>query len=1114
MKSIIDAAIQHPVITSLFGIFIVMAGLFSLANLPMEQDPRVSIPVVIAVVPYPGASPEDVESGIAQELDIKLNGVNDVEFIATTCMEGACVSMARFLDNVNIDRALQDVRDAVKEAQPEFPADAEEPRVQDVAFDDMPLMLISLSGEKDPLRLLAIAEDLQDDLEGVPGIASVTIYGGLKREVEIRADSHRLQAYGLTLTDLVRAVKTSHHNLPGGELDTRDGNKILVRTVGEAPDIRRIGRIVLTADLQGVIRIADVASVRMGADKRTSISRLNGRDAVTLILHRHARINTLMTVKAVEAALDRARLDKRLPDHVQTAFTHNQAQHIWILLGQLLSSAAYGAVLVVSLLFLFMGSRNAILITMAIPFSLMVAFIFQILTNLEISNMTMFSTILILGMVVDGAIIVGESIYHHLEKGADPLTAARRGIHEVAWPVVSADLTTISAFIPMIFMRGVMGQHMAIMPKIVTYTLLGSMLVDHFILPMMAGRLMKTGMLSPAARIIGFSVILMGLSLFMPFTEKLITAGVIALIITDSLVLPALTGRRWKGLALSLVSQPHAQPDRARRQHHVRFSLGPISRFYKLFLEHALQRRRAIIAFALLLFAMAVGVVLSGAMGNEFFPETDIGKIIMHVEMPPGTTVEQTAEACREIEKALGELPPEECEAFVMNAGQGTGTVWRRSDAGPTSGPEFAQFSIELTDEFLRRTHHPKPLRNVFEIRRWLRARLDGKLPGLTFRFDQASGGPPVGMAVVVRCAGDNLAALTRYADKLHAFLNQVPGTMDAGTSHFANRPEIKVKPRRADAARWRVPTTALASTLMTAFMGMETADLTVDNENLDIRIQWHEKQQGRLEDIQLLEVPTERGGHVPLVEVADVTLGGGLAHIQRRNQARIVNVFCDVDTQAGYEAAEVRKAVTRFLEDHPPPAGQVEVSMHGEMDEEEKSMEDLQHAFAIALLLIFTILTIQFNSFRQPLVVLLAIPLALVGAVLGLYLTGVKFGFMATVGIVALVGIVVNDNIVLVDYCNQLRQTGMPRDKAIVEAGLRRLRPILLTTVTTLGGLVPLTLNWSGGGAFWLPLGVTIIFGLGLDSLLTLILVPVIYSLVVKDEPLPAKTRPAAQKE
>jgi HAE1 family hydrophobic/amphiphilic exporter-1 len=542
-----------------------------------------------------------------------------------------------------------------------------------------------------------------------------------------------------------------------------------------------------------------------------------------------------------------------------------------------------------------------------------------------------------------------------------------------------------------------------------------------------------------------------------------------------------------------------------------RYSLGPLSRAYEVVLRHALRHRGRVVALGAFLVVISIGLILAGAVGNEFFPETDFGLILMHLNLPPGSTVEETAAACRVVEEALAELPPGELKTYVSNAGRSNGTVWRRSDAGPTAGPEFAQITVDLTDEFFRRTHTP-PLRGIFAIRDWLRARLDGKLPGVTLRFDQTTVGPPVGRAVVIRCCGGDMDPLVAYSAQLEKMLERVPGAIDVGTSYYAGRPELKVRPRRDEAARWGVTSTGIASVVMGAFLGTEVADLAVRNENVKIRVQFGRADQTRLDHVSLLEVPAARGGSVPLLEVADIELGSGLSHIQRRDQERVINVFCDVDRAAGFEVGEVRRAVESYLEENPPPLGRVTASVHGVNDEEHKSMEDLKHAFVIALLLIFSILTIQFGSFRQPLVVLLAVPLGLVGAVLGLYITGVKFGFMATVGVVALVGIVVNDNIVLVDYCNALRRKGKNRDDALLEAGLRRLRPIVLTTVTTLCGLLPLTLNWSGGGAFWKPLGVTIIFGLGLDSLLTLLFVPTIYSLVEKPGPLSASPPPPTE--
>ncbi|NQV36164.1 MAG: efflux RND transporter permease subunit [Phycisphaeraceae bacterium] len=1107
MKKLVDAAIDHPVITGTLALLLVAFGLYSLFNLPLELDPRLDIPVIIVVVPYPGAGPEEIEAGIARELELSLNTINEVDYIETTCVEGACATAIRFVDNVDVGLALQDVRDAVGEAKPEFPLEAEEPLIMDVSFADIPLMLISLSGEKHELQMLQIAEDFKEALESVSGVSSVELYGGLTREVEVRTDRALLQTYGLTLSQIAEAVSAEHQNLPGGELSLETGGKILLRTVGKTTEVRHLEDIVVSASQAGAIHLGDVAEVTLGTEKRTSVSRLNGKDAVTLIVQRRSRINTLRTVETIKETIKQARDTGLLPAHIKLQFTNNQAEDIWVLISQLLSSAAYGAALVVALLFLFMGTRNAIIITIAIPFALLFALTCQMISGLEISSMTMFSSILILGMVVDGAIIVGESIYRQLENGQPALVAARRGIHEVGWPVLAADLTTISAFLPMVFMRGVMGQHMSIMPKIVGYTLLGSIIIDHFVLPMIASKVMKTDKRKPRIRLCGFMVILMVLCFFMPHTERVITGILLGLISLDSLILPLLTRGRWHGFAVNLISQHHKHrgSDDAHTGH--LFNLGPLSHFYRKILCFSLKRRGSVLALGVLLFVITIGTVASGVLGNEFFSEIDSGKMNIHLKLPPGSTVEETAETCQRIEAILAEIPEEELENYVLNAGKATGTVWRRSDSGPSSGPEFADISIDLTDEFYRRTHKP-PLRTVFEIRDWLQGRLDGELPGVTLRFEVLMAGPPVGMDVVVRCFGEHMDELVDYTEKLESVLKQIPGTVNVGTSYYAGRPEFKIRPRREEAARWGVTTVGMARTVMDAFYGREVADLTRRNKNVDIRVQLSKTNQGNLQDLLLLDVPTRRGTQVPLVEVADIDLESGLAHIQRRDQKRVINVFCDVDRNAGYDVADIRATIEACVAENPPIAKNITASVRGENEEQEKAMSDLKRAFGVGIVLIFCILTIQFNSFRQPLIVLLAIPLAIIGAVFGLYITGVKFGFMATIGIVALVGIVVNDNIVLVDYCNSLRRKGMDRDDALIEAGLRRLRPILLTTVTTLGGLLPLTLDWGGGGAFWLPLGVTIIFGLGVDSLLTLIIVPVIYSFVEKPGSLPARGR------
>jgi HAE1 family hydrophobic/amphiphilic exporter-1 len=691
---------------------------------------------------------------------------------------------------------------------------------------------------------------------------------------------------------------------------------------------------------------------------------------------------------------------------------------------QLSSNAFYGLLFVLFTLMIFMGLRNSILIAIAIPFSLLVGFLFMWLAGFSLNMITMFSLILIIGLVVDGAMIVGENIYYYFEKGLNPVDASKEGISEVGTAVISADLTTISAFFPMIFIAGIMGQIMSFMPYVVIFALAGSIIIDHLTLPMIASKYMR-----PSKK------------------EKQMKRFARIFFI----------GNRF-----------------------FRF----LTRYYKPLLRWAIFHRKTVVSIALITFFVALFIIGAGVIKVDFFPKEDMGRFNINFELPMGTTVEKTNRVAQQIEKLIAKIP--EVKEYVSTIGD---TEMILSDlaetAGSSSGPEFGKIIINIGYDNERK-------RNQSEIIEELDSKL-AEIPGIKYSFFEFEMGPPVGRPVAIQIYGEEFEELKNISQTVEKHLKSIPGTRNVQNSFQENKPQISIKVDRTNAAKHGITAQEITIQVMAAFLGYEATEIMLGDELVDVRVINKEAHRQNFEDVLNTPIFSTTGIKMPLSQLARVEITKGIYSINRRNLRRSVTVGCDVEQ--GYTPQDIFASLQKLMESTPPPQGYI-LEYGGEEEERKRSFESMKRVMFLGLILIFFVLTAQFDSFKQPLVILFTVPLSIIGVVTGLLLTRLTFSFMAFVGVIALVGIVVNDGIVLIDFINQRRRRGVDLITAIFDAGPRRLRPVILTTATTIGGLLPITLNLGGGGSFWAPLGTSIIFGLLFATILTLIVIPSLYSI------------------
>ncbi len=1071
-------AIDRPRIVLVGVLIVVLLALMAAINIPVQRTPAINTAVVLVQVVYPGAQPNEVEEKITRKIEEALQRLNDVDFISSTSMRGASVTQVIFLDGIDGKRARDDVAHLVNEVRSELPMGREvQPIITEIDFESMPLMLVSMNGPPgfDSRTLKEIAEDVQEDLEGIQGVSNTQLFGGREREIHVNVIPDLFAQYNLSIGQVRAALFDFHAELPGGALNTSEFD-LQVRNETKLRDVDDIADVVVARREGRLIRIRDIATVNDTYRRRKSVAQLDGRETASIIVYKEADINSMGTATAVKNRV--AELRDQYP-HIDFSTTRDVSKDIRIMFYVLGSSAVFGAALILIILTLAMGPRISILVLVAIPFSSAIGLIVLYVNGIAISNMVLFSFILVLGMVVDGAIIVAENIHRHIERGEPPAVAAKTGIDEVGIPVIAADLTTIAAFAPMLLVPGIMGDFMGVMPKVVTAALLGSVLVDHFIIPVLAAYWYRQRKPKEVLH-----------------AEELVGNG------------------------------SGAGSEESVGESRLRADLGPFTRTYARVLRYSLENRWVVAALAAISIAWAM--VMLGSIKQEFFPKSDRGQFEISYELPLGYSIDETVRAADVFTKPLLELRDTgELEHFVTAVGSSAGLATRLEN-DPATGPEFGKVMVQLAPPTERKRHQEVIIEELREkFRPW---------PGMEYRIEEVEEGPPGGSDVAIRLTGKDLEQLGRVGLQLVERLRLVEGTVDVTSDYRPDSPELVVEPHPEMVGLFGMSDTTVARAVQTAILGDSSIQLSLGDEDVTLRLQAAPEYQRNVQDVSRLMLTAPSGAKATVGQLADIRVETGLYAIRRYERSRAITVRCNLRPDAKlssdqvfgilrekilpefgfrplattpttiigqFKASLVQWGMTSFespsitFNGGPVSVAEgVRATFTGENEERDENMEYMSGVMIVGVVMIFAVLVIQFNSIRQTVIVLFAVPLSFVGVVFGMWICRHPFSLASFIGLIALAGIVVNDAIVLVDFANQARRRGLPLKEALMEAGINRLRPVLLTTVTTIGGLLPLFLNLSGGAEFWGPLTGAVIFGLAFATMLTLIVIPVCYSL------------------
>jgi multidrug efflux pump len=1083
-------AVNHGTSVLILFLIITLAGVLAYQTIPKESFPEIEIPMIAVNTVYPGVSPRDMESLVTRVLEQELNTVPDLKVLTSTSVEGYSSVVAEFTTAVNMDEALQRIREKVDLAKPDLPPDAEEPAIFEFDFQDVPILQVNLSGDYGLVRLKETGEDLEDQLEQISTVLRVDLRGGREREVKVDVSLSRLQFYGLSLEDLVDAVRNENVNIPGGSIDVGE-MKFLVRIDGELHDPLLIRDIVVDTRNGRPIYVRDIAEVDFGFAERESYARLDGRAVVTLDVVKRSGENIIETADAVRAVVDE--MHSEFPPTTVVKITSDMSQDIRMMVSSLENNIISGLLLIVAVLLFFLGVRNSALVGIAIPTSMLLSFLVLSVLGVTMNMVVLFSLILALGMLVDNAIVVVENTYRYVEEGWDRADAARKATGEVAVPVIAATLTTLAAFGPLLFWPGITGEFMSYLPLTLIITLSSSLFVALVIVPVLCARYLrldgeKSDPMPRAGRwvllIVG-AVILLPMFLSNAFSMGLLAATALICWVLNRVVLGPVG--RW--------FQDQGLPNLVNR--------------YETALRWCLGHRLVSMAgtFAILV----VTVMLFGQFnqGIEFFPEDIPPKQVwIDVETLVGTKVEFTDSIIRTLETEVVNVEGYgDAESGVATVGGG-GNALMGSSQGPNSGRIMVSF-VDYQDR----------AQNTNETMARMQEQLGRDVAGAEISVDKPQEGPPSGPPVNVEIVGKDPETLKDLSDRVVYILrNSAVGARLTGLESDLDeaRPELSVTVDREKAAMYGLSTSKVAGMVRTAVQGTEATQYRTGNDEYDVIVRLAEPWRNDLESLRDLTVANEPDDQVPLVSVASWDVGEGLGSIRRKDMDRVATVSSQVKEgfQKNAVLVEVQETLGPFVADELPPGYTVRYT--GESEDQAEAQGFLGSAFLVALGLIAFILVTQFNSVIKPVIILTSVIMSTAGVLLGLMVFQMPFGVIMTgVGIISLAGIVVNNAIILIDYIDTLRERdGLVRDEALVRGGRTRLRPVLLTAITTALGLVPLAIGlnfnffglytaldpdlfWGGEqAAWWAPMAIAVIAGILFATFLTLLLVPVMYSL------------------
>ena len=1010
-----DISVRNPVLVNILTILILVLGLFSAGRLPQEQFSEVPFFFINVTVPYPGVSAEDIEETVTAKVENEMQGLDRLSTYQSQTQDGLAAISLQFEDDITqreFDRVFQDAQNRFESL--DLPDGIGQGSVSEFSSNDFqPVIEVVLHGETNYDALNQTAERVSDRLSTVREVSDVEIVGSREQKAFVEADPELLEAYGISIGQVVQAVEARNVTVPGGSLST-DSRNFLLRTVGEVDQAEDLESVVIRAaggSGTGIVRVGDIAEVRQGYERDGVSARYNGEQSISLRVSKVPGGSSVGIVDDVKRRMEQLQ-GNVVPESLSVSYVNDSTIQIEDSIQVLVSNAVYGLALLIVILLLFVGLRNALITAIGIPVTFGITFIVLELLGETLNGNSLFALVLVLGLIVDHAIVIVENSYRLEQQGLSREEAAINGVNQVALPVWAATMTTIAAFLPLAFLPGIIGRFLRVVPITVTIALLASTFEA---------------------------------SVFLPSHYA-----------------------DWPGKGSA------------------KFATRVFNRLRSLFRRFltVVYRRRGFAVLAMFL-VMAGSFSLVGRLQQDFFAADAASLYYIDIDMPPGTPIEKTDEVVARFEERLQPMVGEgEYKAITAYVG------FRAEANQNVTDPTVGQLIVDLTEADQGRE------RSVLEIVEEAEE-LTSDIPGAeNLRFRRQSNGPPVDSSIVYRFFGDSYEQLSAAAEIIRSELESTDGVFDVRDNLEVSSPELRIVVDDDEAARYGLTRGSVGNFIRTAFDGRSAGTIFSDNEETDVEVRYALGSQTRVERLLELGVPTGDGRSVPLSSIAEVQDSQVFASIQRFDGRREVTIEAEALESVDLAAIDERVDVL-YENEILGVAPDVDIETEGQFAEFQNLIADVLQILLVGVFAIYLILATQFKSYTKPFLILLSVPFGFVGVVLYLALSGTALSSVVIYASVALAGIAVNDSIVLISFIHEHRDDGYETGEAIMEAATVRLRPILLTTLTTIAGLTPTALGLGGESVVWQPMASTIIFGLLFSTITALVVLPCLYGLL-----------------
>lgn len=1106
-----SVSIRRPIFIIMFVLALIVLGWQSRSKMPQELNPKIDFPYVTVLTTYPGAGPNEIETLVSEPIEEAVGSIGNVRNVTSSSQEGVSTVVLEFELGTDLGEAAADVRDKVSAIKSQLPDDIDEPTILKLDIAAEPVMTIGLAGTLSPKEMRILADDtIKDRFAKIGGVASVNVTGGEEREVAVAVDKARMQAYGVTLSQMLAAVRGSNLNLPAGSI--KEGSRdYSIRTVGEFQSADELKNVRINVpgknnNPDSVVRLGDVARIADTVAEPERLSRINGKPSVVLSIQKQSDANTVAVAEGIKEQIHE--LEAILPAGVKPVITDDQSEFVEDALSDVNKSLLEGILLVVVIVFLFLHTARAtFIVAIAIPTSIMATYMPIQAFGFTLNQMTLLALSLVVGILVDDSIVVLENIERHLRMRKGKEEAAIDGRSEIGLAAITITMVDIVVFVPVAFMGGIVGQFFRQFGVTVATATAFSLLMSFTLTPMLASKWMKTEDEKErddeeAARRLGqrastfkdrvdrvagwlfgglerrFSAIdrnyrgLLEWALHNRFLTLVI--GFVSLLVVFAMTMPKSGPAMGVRVFIALVA----------------LGLSVAAMF--------IDRRswKTAILFGAVLSFIAVSIYLP--FGFSMFPLTDQGDFAVNITTPPGTSLKATDQVAKRVERILEDLPEFKPVTYYVSDGlfrkhKETQRGYYITYVGAASagffgasiGPQYARIQGKVVDKTRRK-------RGIEDIVDDVAERVSG-VPGAEL-ITVAASADRGGSGITKEVQGQNMDAIIKQAHILKEVIAKVPGAVDVDVSYKESKPERRIVVDRVRAAEYGLTTSQIAMASRGAIAGDDTAKLRDGGTEYPIRIRFDESYRQTSSDVENMIVATKDGAPVYLRDVADVVYGYAPSKIDRKNRQRVVYVTANL--AKGFEMGNVSQGIEQVMKDMERVPG-VTIGTGGMEKIMYESFGYMFQALVLAILLVYMLMGALFESFLTPFVIMFSLPQAMVGALLAMLITGNIMSIVAMIGIIMLMGLVTKNAILFVDYTNTLRERGRNRHDALLEAGPTRLRPIMMTTLAMIGGMLPTALALNQGSEFRAPMAIAVIGGLILSTLLTLIVIPVTYTMV-----------------